>query len=457
MSDQLCFIFDLDGVLVEFKELHKRAFIQAWNEIMESHSIDDEFHTVYLEARSTRQKLDILADHFGIIYDRQQVADRKQAITATLLQSAQVYQWTRLALEWAHTNGIRMACCSNSIRSTVISSLEKLVPLSYFSVILSNEDVANPKPNPDIYIRAIELLGVSTGSVIVFEDSIVGKEAARRAGLRVVDIVDAMDITPTFLSHCSVDRRRPTPRHINVVIPMAGLGSRFQIAGYSDPKPFLPVFGKPMFEWVISNILPEELRPITTVHIIVREEHLNRFREMNTNNYQLHMVERLTEGAACTVLTVKDSINNDSPLVIANSDQYLDWDAHNFYRCLSHPDYDGVISSFYQPKSTDLRWSYASIDSEGHVVEVQEKKFIGPIATTGVYGWKHGSDFVRDAESMIVKNIRVNNEFYVCPVYNQTIELGGKIRTIHCDKMWGLGVPDDYEYFLQHFHGRTGL
>jgi HAD superfamily hydrolase (TIGR01509 family) len=451
MRATLHFIFDLDGVLVEFKELHKYAFIQAWNECMPAYPINDEYHTAHLEARSTRQKLDVLATNFGIIYDRQQVADRKQAITATLLESAHTYQRTRLALEWAHTQGIPMACCSNSIRSTVLTSLAKIVPLSYFSLILSNEDVQHPKPHPEIYEHAVQLLGIPKESAIVFEDSAVGKEAARAAGLRVIDIVDAMDITTSFLLHSLAHRARPAIQHCNVVIPMAGLGSRFQTAGYTVPKPFLPVFGKPMFEWVISNIIPDSLRPYVSVHIIVRQEHIDRFRELNVHNYNLHTVPQLTEGAACTVLTVKDAINNDDPLVIANSDQYLDWDADNFYRCLSHPDYDGVISSFYQPNSSDLRWSYANIDSEGHVTDVQEKKFIGPIATTGIYGWKRGADFVRDAETMIERNIRVNNEFYVCPVYNQSIARGAHIRTLHCEKMWGLGVPDDYEYFLQHY------
>jgi len=451
MNNPVWFLFDLDGVLVEFKDLHKKAFIQAWNECVPQYPIDDECHTRLLEARSTRQKLDILATHFGIIYDRDQVSNRKQEITSVMLQTATIYNRTVRALEWAHVQGIPMACCSNSIKATVLASLTKIVPLSYFSVILSNEDITQPKPSPEIYERAIELLGIPKESALVFEDSTVGKEAARSAGLRVIDIVDAMDVSPSLLSYVLTHRVRPPPRRCNVVIPMAGLGSRFQMAGYTVPKPFLPVFGKPMFEWVISNIVPDDIRPHATIHIIVREEHIDRFRELNVNGYQLHTVPCLTEGAACTVLTVKDAINNDDALIIANSDQYLDWNAHDFYRCMSHPDYDGVISSFYQPNPSDLRWSYANTDSEGHVVAVEEKKFIGPIATTGIYGWKRGTDFVRDAETMIAKNIRVNNEFYVCPVYNQSIERGAHIRTLHCERMWGLGVPDDYEYFLQNY------
>jgi HAD superfamily hydrolase (TIGR01509 family) len=448
-----CILFDLDGVLVEFKELHKRAFIQAWNECMPEHAIDDQYHTLHLEAQSTRQKLDVISCNLGIEFDGQKISNKKQEITSVLLESAPVYQRTRNALEWAKSRGIRMGCCSNSIALTVRKSLEKLVPLSYFEIILSNEDVINPKPNPAIYQRAIELLAVSHEQIIVFEDSVVGKESARLANLRVIDIVDAMDISPRFLEICYNTCRRPflSTLRLNVVIPMAGLGSRFQKAGYTISKPFLPVFGKPMFEWVISNIIPESIRPYANIHLIIRKEQLSEFKAHNMNNYQLHTVDTLTEGAACTVLTVKEYINTDEPLVIANSDQYVEWNADNFYRCLTHPEYDGVISTFYQPDTTDLRWSYVTVDSEGLVQNVAEKQFIGPLATTGIYGWKRGSDFVSHAEEMIHKNIRVNNEFYVCPVYNITVEHGRNIRTYNSERMWGLGVPDDYEYFLTNF------
>jgi hypothetical protein len=122
-------------------------------------------------------------------------------------------------------------------------------------------------------------------------------------------------------------------------------------------------------------------------------------------------------------------------------------------RALYHPDWDGVISTFLQEDPTDLRWSYANINGEGEVTQVAEKKFIGPLATTGIYGWKRGADFVADAEAMIAENVRVNGEFYVCPVYNASLARGARIRTHNCEKMWGLGVPVDYEYFLRHFKG----
>jgi HAD superfamily hydrolase (TIGR01509 family) len=446
------FIFDLDGVLVDFKTLHRDAFIRAWNTTYPKLSIDATFHAHHLEARSTNQKLDVLQAYFNIDVDKPPVFKEKQAITLDMIGPMPIYSKTREAILWAHEQGLILACCSNSIRSTVKTSLTKLVDLSMFKVVLSNEDVESPKPSPEIYQTAVRMLGADPDTTYVFEDSEVGKAAARGAGLKVIDIVDALDITPSLLRDISLYGCRQEPAQINVVIPMAGLGSRFQTEGYTTPKPFLPMFGVPMFMRVVENIVPETLRCKANVHIIVREEHAPRFRELKTGeNIHIHTVEKLTEGAACTVLTVKTFIDNEFPLVIANSDQFLEWSAADFYRCLFHPDFDGVISTFEQPNSTDLRWSYANINENGHVTQVAEKVYIGPLATTGIYGWKRGSNFVKDAERMIETNIRVKNEFYVCPVYTLGIERGLTIRTHTCSKMWGLGVPSDYEYFLRNY------
>jgi NDP-sugar pyrophosphorylase family protein len=231
---------------------------------------------------------------------------------------------------------------------------------------------------------------------------------------------------------------------------MAGLGSRFQKEGYTIPKPFLPVFGKPMYRWVIDNMLPRtpEWRSRVQVHVLVREEQASLFE--SDKGIQIHTVPKLTEGAACTVLTIRELINTNAPLIIANSDQFLEWDADNFYLSLLHPGFDGVISTFVQPDLNDIRWSYARLDADRCVVEVAEKKVISDLATTGIYGWKRGADFVAAADKMIAENIRVNGEFYVCPVYNSMQE-SSRIRIHNCKKMWGLGVPTDYEHFLMNW------
>ena len=157
-------------------------------------------------------------------------------------------------------------------------------------------------------------------------------------------------------------------------------------------------------------------------------------------------VDGITEGAACTTLLAKEYIDNDNPLIIANSDQFVDWDTSEFMYKMQEQDVDAGILTF---KSTHPKWSFAKIDELGYVTEVAEKNPISDIATVGIYYWKRGSDYVKYAEQMIKENKRFNNEFYVCPVFNEAIADGKKIKTYDIDKMWGLGTPEDLNNFLQ--------
>ena len=134
-------------------------------------------------------------------------------------------------------------------------------------------------------------------------------------------------------------------------------------------------------------------------------------------------------------------------MFFANSDQYADWNSNEFMYKMNETNSDGGIVTF---TSTHPKWSFAKLDENGLVTEVQEKNPISNIATVGFYYWKDGLDFVKYAEDMINKNIRVNNEFYVCPVYNQAIQDNKKIRTFNINKMWGLGIPEDLDYFVKY-------
>ena len=145
-------------------------------------------------------------------------------------------------------------------------------------------------------------------------------------------------------------------------------------------------------------------------------------------------------------MLAKDLINNDNPLIIANSDQLVEWNSSEFMYKMQEQDVDAGILTF---NSTHPKWSFVKVDEYGYVTEVAEKNPISDIATVGIYYWKRGSDYVRFAEQMIENNIRVNNEFYVCPVFNQAIVAGLKIKTFNIEKMHGLGTPEDLKLYLQ--------
>ena len=184
---------------------------------------------------------------------------------------------------------------------------------------------------------------------------------------------------------------------------------------------------------------------------IVQKSHYEKYNLENTlkaivKNCEIIQVDGVTEGAACTTLLAKELINNDEPLLMANSDQFMEWDSNKFMYSMIGDTIDGGILTF---ESTHPKWSYAKLDDAGFVSEVAEKNPISNLATVGVYYWNKGSDYVKYAEQMIEKDIRVNNEFYVCPVFNEAISDNKKIKVFNIDKMWGLGTPEDLNYFLE--------
>ena len=157
-------------------------------------------------------------------------------------------------------------------------------------------------------------------------------------------------------------------------------------------------------------------------------------------------LNELTEGAACTTLLAKRYINNKNPLIIANSDQFIKWDSVKSMYNFNSKKIDGGILTF---EAIHPKWSYAKTDKNNLVTEVAEKKVISKNATVGVYFWKRGDDYVKYAEQMIKKNIRVNNEFYVCPVFNEAIADRKVVKIEAVKKMWGLGTPEDLNFFVQ--------
>ena len=233
---------------------------------------------------------------------------------------------------------------------------------------------------------------------------------------------------------------------MNIIVPMAGAGSRFEKAGFTFPKPLIEVKGQPMIAKVVEN-LNLQGRYI----FLVQKAHYEQYDLKNLLNLiapgcEIVQINELTEGAACTVLKARDLINNNEPLIISNSDQWIKW--NSFETISSFNNVDGGILTF---KSVHPKHSFAKVDGDGFVTEVAEKNPISSDATVGIYHWKRGSDFVKYADQMIEKNIRTNNEFYVCPVYNEAFKDGLKVKASLVDEMWGMGTPEELNNFLTHY------
>tara|TARA_Y100000310_G_scaffold293621_1_gene323337 strand:- start:2478 stop:3185 length:708 start_codon:yes stop_codon:yes gene_type:complete len=234
---------------------------------------------------------------------------------------------------------------------------------------------------------------------------------------------------------------------MNILIPMAGAGSRFAAAGYTLPKPLIDVSGTPMIQTVVEN-LGYDATYIFVVQVTHYHKYdLGHFLESIAPGCKIVLVDKMTDGAACTTLLARDYITNDDHLLIVNSDNVFDWDNMTFLRDATQTGIDGCILVF---NGTNPKWSFAKTDESGRVTEVAEKIPISDIATAGAYFWAKGSDYVKAADQMIEKDIRTNNEFYVCPVYNELINGGGYVTVSYVDKMWGLGTPEDLQYYLEH-------
>lgn len=444
-------IFDLDGVLVEAKNIH----YDALNESLDAeYRISWDEHLSKYDGLKTNQKLELLTSDKGLDPSlHKTVWEKKQKITLEKLNELRESKQLITCMSRLSRDGYKIACCSNSIRKTVLTVLSKLGIIQYFDLILSNEDIKNSKPHPEIYWKAISMMGFLPEETLIVEDSPVGLLAANRTHSKVIRVENPNDVTYENLhKYFNGDDMKLIPKwkneKLNVLIPMAGAGSRFEQAGYTFPKPLIEINGKPMIQMVVEN-LNIDANYIYVVQKKHREKYnLDSLLNLITPNCKIVEVDGVTEGAACTALMAKEYIDNDNPLFFANSDQFVEWDSNEFMYKMQETNSDGGIVTF---NSTHPKWSFIKLDDNGFVVEVAEKNPISDVATVGYYYWKHGGDFVKYAERMIESNIRVNNEFYVCPVFNQAIQDNKKIRNFNIKKMWGLGTPEDLNHFLENY------
>lgn len=242
---------------------------------------------------------------------------------------------------------------------------------------------------------------------------------------------------------------------LQIVVPMAGRGSRFSDAGYRLPKPLIDVGSRPMIEVVVANLRPAAAHRFV---FVVQTEHLDRHQLGDVlagvaPGCDIFPLDAVTEGAACTVLTTRGLLDPDEPLMIANCDQWVSASIDRYLADGALRSGDGSIMTM---QSTDPKWSFVNLDSGGWVTQVAEKRPISTHATVGIYNFARAGDFLESADRMIRADDRVNGEFYVAPVYNELVACGARIGTWdldeHGESMHGLGVPEDLRRFLDGPH-----
>lgn len=447
-------IFDLDGVLVDTKEIHFEALNFALGKFSESFVISRSSHLMHFDGLPTKAKLEKLAKiHNFDEIDILKISAEKQIMTAQLLEGIQKDTELIDFFQEIRNNNILIGIASNSIQKTVEKIVNKLGLRDLINVSLSNEDVNLPKPHPEIYWEAMKRLKAHPSTTCIFEDSSIGRNAAISSGAHLIEILNREDLTQTKIRRAiklsSQSEIRPpkwTAPDMNILIPMAGAGSRFEKAGYTFPKPLIDVEGEPMIQKVVKNINIDAHFIYIVQKLHYEKYNLSSFLNLLTPGCSIIIADGITEGAACTTLLATELIDSDKPLFIANSDQLVDWDSNEFIYSMTASDADGGIVVF---NASHPKWSFARVDENDIVIEVAEKNPISDLATVGFYYWKKGSDYVHFAKQMIDRDLRVNNEFYICPVYNEAIGDGKLIRVAKSKQMWGLGTPEDLESYLK--------
>lgn len=435
-------IFDMDGVLIDADKWHFNALNVALQHA-DIEPISWQEHLTVYKGIPTRRKLALLTERRGLPEGLwAKICDAKQDATEHIIASFCSRDEEKVEMMRLLGRRYRIAVCSNAVRRTVDLMLGRSGIAPFVDLSLSNEDVVHAKPDPEIYRAAFARLGVLPEECVIVEDSDVGKAAALASGA-ILCSVDG----PAQVNYYRVLRTVAAAERVNVVIPAAGQGKRFAELGYQHPKPLIDVEGRPMIDHVL-----DDFRGVGRPIVIMQARHVRQYcaddlvRRL-APGAEVVEVDGLTEGAACTVLAAAHLFDGPNELVLANSDQKVDVDVGAFVQRMRDLRADGGILTF---RDDDPKWSYARTDEGGRVVEVAEKRVISDQATVGVYYFRRGSDFARFARQMIAKDVRVNGEFYVCPVFNELVEAGLDVRVheIERARMHGLGTPEDLVAYL---------
>lgn len=241
---------------------------------------------------------------------------------------------------------------------------------------------------------------------------------------------------------------------MNLVIPMAGAGRRFQTAGFNVPKPFIDVSGRSMIERVLQNLWVKDLNVI----LCVSEPHLETYRKIfedleRAYNVEIVPLSEMTDGPATTVaIGLRRSNIRGGSVWVANCDQLVSgWKPYCMLR-EGRSELDGAVVCFDEIVG-DPKWSFAEIDPSGRVLRILEKNPISRYATVGVYGFKSADSFLLGYEAMLANSDKTNGEYYVGPLYNYLISVGANISAeiISKDRFFGIGIPEDLLEFQKRF------
>ena len=242
-------------------------------------------------------------------------------------------------------------------------------------------------------------------------------------------------------------------KNIDVVITMGGLGSRFRKAGYTVPKYMIEAKGKTLFEWSLISLEGYTDRVDKYVFLAMEDETVDvegfvrgKCAELGITNYELILLDHLTDGQATTALLANQYWDPAHALLVYNIDTYVEAGEMNWQELKG----DGFIPCFQAPGD---HWSFVRLDDEGRVVEIKEKQRISPYCTLGAYYFKTCElyETLYHEYYDVPRDDLVNGEKYIAPLYDYLLSKGGDIyiSDIAPERVHVLGTPEELEAFLK--------
>lgn len=438
-------VFDLDGTLIDTKEMHHHTFAQALSE----YDPTLVYHPSTYEGLSTRQKLKKMIP--SDIEKQQNIWKRKQELTLEWCKNNVRKNDHLIQVLQALATSYTLCLATNCIRLTMETLCSQLGIDTFFTQKYCNEDIQHPKPYPDIYLQSMKDASLLPQHVLIIEDSPVGIIAAKASGAYVMKVESPEDIhLNTIQTYIKIIESKVNKL---LVIPMAGKGSRFQQTGYRKPAIPLQIdakYPRPMIQIVLEN-LTQNVPNLYVIFIMKDKNDLELIPDSCPFLWHACFVSETTEGALCSMLLARFWIQQPvfKGIIVANCDQYIQWKkpVHTIYdECFDKNNVAGWIFTF---PSSDPKFSYAQVNDRNDVLAVAEKVVISNQASMGIYLFQSGAQCVKYADNMIQLNKRVNNEFYICPIYQEYINNGHVIQTYDAGTMFCLGTPEDLNHSMK--------
>lgn len=435
------YLFDLDGVLVNTVDIQYDSTLKAISKYVNINLTND-IESILRSTITTFKKLDYLIQK-NIISNEQKVDiyNEKKKIADDKFKNLKVDNEKVKLFSFLKHKSCIISVVTNGNRNSSKIILEALGLNDLVDLLISNEDVVNPKPHSEPYIKAISHFGGDLKDFIIFEDSEIGLIAANGTGCKVNQVKNVNDVNIDLIKNLN-------NININILIPAAGLGSRFQKRGFKLQKPLIELGNKTLIDHAITS-LDIEGNYIFIIRKIDNNSNVELIKLLKSIKYDCKIIEidYVTEGSASTCYLAKELINNNSELIISNCDQILRWNSKKYLEYSSN--YDCSVLTY---KSNENKNSYIKTDETNKGIEIREKEVISDNALVGVHYFKKGSDFIDSYEYIFKNKIKFKNEYYVSTVCNNLINIGKEVVNYPFQKdeiYYSTGTPEDYFKYMR--------